>query len=656
MRQQNAHLELLSPARDTAIAREAILHGADAVYIGGPGFGARHNASNSLQDIAELVPFAHRFGAKIFITLNTILHDDELEPAQKLITNLYDAGVDALIVQDMGILQLDIPPIELHASTQCDIRSVEKAKFLSDVGFSQIVLARELNLQQIRAIHEATDATIEFFIHGALCVAYSGQCNISHAQTGRSANRGDCSQACRLPYTLKDDQGRVVAFEKHLLSMKDNDQTANLGALIDAGVRSFKIEGRYKDMSYVKNITAHYRQMLDAIIEERGDLARASAGRTEHFFVPSTDKTFHRGSTDYFVNQRQMNIGAFDSPKFVGLPVGEVLKVNKDTLDVEVSEPLANGDGLNVLIKREVVGFRANTVERIGENRYRVWPNEMPADLHKARPHQVLNRNLDHNWQQALLKTSSERRIAVDIELSGWQEQLVLTLTSEDGVTVTHTLDGEFATANNADKALTQLHDGVAKLGQTLYYARNVDVMLPEALFVPNSQLNQLRRETVDLLDRARLNAYVRGSRKAVASPAPVYPESHLSFLANVYNHKAREFYHRYGVQLIDAAYEAHEEKGDVPVMITKHCLRFAFNLCPKQAKGSIKSWKATPMQLINGDEVLTLKFDCRPCEMHVIGKIKNHILKMPLPGSVVASVSPDDLLKTLPKRKNAPL
>ncbi|WP_347289735.1 U32 family peptidase [Kluyvera georgiana] len=656
MRQQNAHLELLSPARDTAIAREAILHGADAVYIGGPGFGARHNASNSLQDIAELVPFAHRFGAKIFITLNTILHDDELEPAQKLITNLYDAGVDALIVQDMGILQLDIPPIELHASTQCDIRSVEKAKFLSDVGFSQIVLARELNLQQIKAIHEATDATIEFFIHGALCVAYSGQCNISHAQTGRSANRGDCSQACRLPYTLKDDQGRVVAFEKHLLSMKDNDQTANLGALIDAGVRSFKIEGRYKDMSYVKNITAHYRQMLDAIIEERGDLARASAGRTEHFFVPSTDKTFHRGSTDYFVNQRQMNIGAFDSPKFVGLPVGEVLKVNKETLDVEVSEPLANGDGLNVLIKREVVGFRANTVEKIGENRYRVWPNEMPADLHKARPHQVLNRNLDHNWQQALLKTSSERRIAVDIELSGWQEQLVLTLTSEDGVTVTHTLDGEFATANNADKALSQLHDGVAKLGQTLYYARNVDVMLPEALFVPNSQLNQLRRETVDLLDRSRLNAYVRGSRKAVASPAPVYPESHLSFLANVYNHKAREFYHRYGVQLIDAAYEAHEEKGDVPVMITKHCLRFAFNLCPKQAKGSIKSWKATPMQLINGDEVLTLKFDCRPCEMHVIGKIKNHILKMPLPGSVVASVSPDDLLKTLPKRKSSPL
>lgn len=654
MRLQPHHLELLSPARDTAIAREAILHGADAVYIGGPGFGARHNASNSLRDIAELVPFAHRYGAKIFVTLNTILHDNELEPAQKLITDLYQTGVDALIVQDMGILELDIPPIELHASTQCDIRSVEKAKFLGDVGFSQIVLARELNLTQISAIHQVTDATIEFFIHGALCVAYSGQCYISHAQTGRSANRGDCSQACRLPYTLKDDQGRVVAYEKHLLSMKDNDQTANLAALIDAGVRSFKIEGRYKDMSYVKNITAHYRQMLDGIIEARGNLARASAGRTEHFFIPSTEKTFHRGSTDYFVNQRKGDIGAFDSPKFIGLPVGEVLKVARDHLDVDATVPLANGDGLNVMIKREVVGFRANTVEKLTENRYRVWPNEMPAQMQTLRAHHPLNRNLDHHWQQALLKPSSERRIAVDIELGGWQEQLILTLTSEDGVSVTHTLEGLFGEANNAEKALASLHDGLAKLGQTRYYAQNVAITLPGALFVPASQLNQLRRETVELLDEARLASYQRGQRKAVAQPAPVYPETHLSFLANVYNHKARAFYQRYGVMLIDTAYEAHEEKGDVPVMITKHCLRFAFNLCPKQAKGvtGVKGGRATPMQLVHGDEVLTLRFDCKPCEMHVVGKIKNHILKMPLAGSVVASVSPEELVKTLPGRK----
>ncbi|EOZ6412567.1 U32 family peptidase, partial [Cronobacter turicensis] len=500
MRLQSHHLELLSPARDTAIAREAILHGADAVYIGGPGFGARHNASNSLKDIADLVPFAHRFGAKVFITLNTILHDDELEPARKLIGQLYDAGVDALIVQDMGIMELDIPPIELHASTQCDIRSVEKAKFLSDAGFSQIVLARELNLNQIRAIHENTDATIEFFIHGALCVAYSGQCNISHAQTGRSANRGDCSQACRLPYTLKDDQGRVVAYEKHLLSMKDNDQTANLAALIDAGVRSFKIEGRYKDMSYVKNITAHYRQMLDAIIEDRGDLARSSAGNTAHYFVPSTEKTFHRGSTDYFVNARKIDIGAFDTPTFVGLPVGEVLSVGKEHLDVEATEPLANGDGLNVMIKRDVVGFRVNVAEKTGENRYRVFPNEMPAALKTLRPRHKLNRNLDHNWQQALLKTSSERRIGVDIELGGWQEQLILTLTSEDGVSVTHTLDGQFDEANNPEKALTSLKEGLAKLGQTIYFARDVQITLPGALFVPNSQLNAFRREAVEAL------------------------------------------------------------------------------------------------------------------------------------------------------------
>ncbi|TNV19437.1 U32 family peptidase [Buttiauxella sp. B2] len=653
MRLHANHLELLSPARDTSIAREAILHGADAVYIGGPGFGARHNAGNSLQDLAELVPFAHRYGAKIFVTLNTILHDNELEPARRMIHDLYQVGVDALIVQDMGVLEMDLPPIELHASTQCDIRSAEKAKFLSDAGFSQIVLARELNLNQIRSIHENVDATIEFFIHGALCVAYSGQCNISHAQTGRSANRGDCSQACRLPYTLKDDQGRVVAYEKHLLSMKDNDQSANLAALVDAGVRSFKIEGRYKDMSYVKNITAYYRQLLDELMEQRTDLVRASAGVTSHFFIPSPDKTFHRGSTDYFVNERKIDIGAFDSPKYVGLPVGEVLKVGKDFLDVSVTDTLNNGDGLNILIKRDIVGFRANTVEKTGNNQYRVWPNEMPETLKNLRPNHPLNRNLDHNWQQALTKTSSERRIAVDLELGGWQEQLVLTATSEDGVSVSKTLEGQFEVANNPEKAYSNLRDSLAKLGQTMYQARKIDLNLPAALFIPNSLLNQLRRDVIDELTEARLQQYQRGTRKPVSVPPPVYPDDHLTFLANVYNHKARGFYQRYGVKLIDAAYEAHEEKGDVPVMITKHCLRFAFNLCPKQAKGSVKSWKASPMQLVHQDEVLTLKFDCKPCEMHVIGKMKNHILKMPLPGSdVVASISPDELLKTMPKRK----
>ncbi|MBG0846197.1 U32 family peptidase [Pseudomonas chengduensis] len=654
-------LELLSPARDVEIAREAILHGADAVYIGGPSFGARHNACNEVSDIARLVEFARHYHARVFTTINTILHDDELEPARALIHQLYDAGVDALIVQDMGVMELDIPPIELHASTQTDIRTLERAKFLDQAGFSQLVLARELNLQEIRQIADATDAAIEFFIHGALCVAFSGQCNISHAQTGRSANRGDCSQACRLPYTLKDEQGGVIAYEKHLLSMKDNNQSANLRALVEAGVRSFKIEGRYKDVAYVKNITAHYRRELDAILEDRPDLARASSGRTAHFFVPDPDKTFHRGSTDYFVTERKVDIGAFDSPTFTGLPVGHVEKVNKRDLIAVTHEPLSNGDGLNVLVKREVVGFRANIAELKGEfeedgekrYRYRVEPNEMPEGLFRLRPNHPLSRNLDHNWQQALQRTSAERRIGVSWKAVLREDALKLTATSEEGISVDVALPGPFGVANKPEQALDGLRDLLTQLGTTIYHAQSVALDAPQAFFVPNSQLKALRRDAIEALTAARVAAHPRGSRKAETDPAPVYPESHLSFLYNVYNQKARDFYHRHGVQLIDAAYEAHEETGEVPVMITKHCLRFSFNLCPKQAKGvtGVRT-KVAPMQLVHGDEVLTLKFDCKPCEMHVIGKMKGHILDLPQPGSaatqVVGHISPDDLLKTI--------
>src|SRR5690606_16515586 len=309
-------LELLAPARDADIGIEAINHGADAVYIGGPGFGARATADNSVQDIARLVRHAHRYNSRIFVTLNTILRDDELEPARKMAWQVYEAGADALIIQDMGLLEIDLPPIQLHASTQTDIRTPEKARFLQDVGLSQIVLARELGLAQIAAIRAATDparTTLEFFVHGALCVAYSGQCYISHAHTGRSANRGDCNQACRLPYEVLDGQGRILAHEKHVLSMKDNNQTDNMRALVDAGVRSFKIEGRYKDMAYVKNITAHYRKILDEIIEEREfsdmPLARSSSGTTTFTFTPDPNQNFNREFTDYFVNGRKDDIG-----------------------------------------------------------------------------------------------------------------------------------------------------------------------------------------------------------------------------------------------------------------------------------------------------------------------------------------------------------
>ena len=657
------HLELLSPARDAIIAKEAILHGADAVYIGGPSFGARHNASNSLSDIAGLVEFAHLFHAKVFVTINTILHDDELEPAQQLICQLYEAGVDAVIVQDLGVMEMDLPPIELHASTQTDIRTLEKAKFLSQAGFSQLVLARELNLQEIREISQNVDAAIEFFIHGALCVAFSGQCNISHAQTGRSANRGDCSQACRLPYTLKDDEGRVVAYDKHLLSMKDNNQSANLRDLVDAGVRSFKIEGRYKDMTYVKNITAYYRQQLDEILLERPELARSSSGFTEHFFAPDPDKTFHRGSTDYFVTDRKIDIGAFDSPKFIGLPVGEILGIGRNDISVQTTEPLANGDGLNVLYKREVIGFRANTVQQVCEyeqdgqmiRQYRVVPNDMRAELKALRPPYQLNRNMDHNWQQALQKKSSERRVLVDWQVQLDEQQLTLTAISEEGVSVTVQQTEPFTVADDAKQAIAQIKDTLSKLGTTIYHAQKINVQAEQAWFVPNSQLKALRRDAIAALTEARVAAHPKGFRKPVSDPPPVYPESHLTFLANVYNEKARAFYHRFGVQLIDAAYEAHEEAGDVPVMITKHCLRFSFNLCPKQAKGvtGVRT-KVSDMQLIHGDEVLTLKFDCKPCEMHIIGKMKGHILNMPQLGSaefnagIVGHITPEDLLKTI--------
>lgn len=646
-------LELLAPARDTEIAREAILHGADAIYIGGPIFGARHNASNSVQDIAKLVEFAHKYHVRIFATLNTILHDSELEEARKLIHQLYDAGVDALIVQDMGVMEMDIPPIEIHASTQCDIRSVEKAQFLAKSGFSQLVLPRELTVAQIHEFHAKVDATLEYFIHGALCVAFSGQCNISHAETGRSANRGDCSQACRLPYTLTDLNGGVVAFDKHLLSMKDNNQSGNLEALIDAGVRSFKIEGRYKDMAYVKNITAHYRLLLDEIMETRGEFSRASSGTTRHYFRPDPDRNFHRGATDYFATGRKVDIGAFDSPKFIGLPVGHVTQVGDRWFDVESTETLNNADGLNFMNKREVVGVPVNRAEPLG-GVFRIFPKDPIATYPGLKAGLPIHRNRDHAWDMALAKVSAERKIGVWLSLEDWPDELKgnqahqstgglpkglkLTVVDEDGVTATVCQDLSLQVADQAEKALQTAQTQLAKLGGSDYSALGVKLNLSQPWFVPSSVLNALRRDAVAALDQARVAAWVRPTRRQEEQPLAQYPDKSLSFLANVYNQQARQFYARHGVEMIAAAYEAHEEAGEVPVMITKHCLRFSFNLCPKQAKG-VKGVqgqvKAEPMILVNGDQKYTLKFDCKPCEMHVMGKMRTDIFKS-APPSVV--------------------
>jgi putative protease len=635
-------IELLSPAKTAEIGREAILHGADAVYIGGPAFGARHNASNSIEDIASLVEFAHRYRARIFVTLNTILHDAELDAARKQIWQLYEAGVDALIVQDMGLLEMDLPPIQLHASTQCDIRTLEKARFLSQVGFSQLVLARELTIEQIRKIRAEVETPLEYFIHGALCVAFSGQCYISHADNGRSANRGDCSQACRLPYTLSDGQGRVVAYEKHLLSMKDNDQSANLEALIDAGIRSFKIEGRYKDMGYVKNITAHYRLLLDQILERRPELQRAASGRTQVNFTPDVDKNFHRGHTDYFANGRQESIGAFDSPKYVGVELGTVLRIGGDNFDVLTNSPMANGDGLNYMHKRETVGIQANVVQKLGEDedgqRWRVFPNEALTTLPGLKVGASIHRNRDHQWEAALTRKSSERRVRIDLTLSEVEGGLRLAIVDEDGIASATSAAVALQPANQADQALAGLRASLGKLGNTMFEAGDIRLDLAAAPFVPSSVINGLRRDAIASHEAARLAAWQRPERAKPLDPPAIYPETNLSYLANVYNEKARAFYHKHGVQLIDAAYESHEEPGEVSLMITKHCLRFSFNLCPKQAKGvqGVQGQvRAEPMTLVSGDEKYTLKFDCKPCEMHIIGAMKPGILNSPPPSAI---------------------
>ena len=622
------HLELLAPAKNADIGIEAINHGADAIYIGGPAFGARANAENTVADIERLTRHAHRFGARVFVTCNTILHDAEVDSASALIHQLHEAGADALIVQDMGILELDLPPIQLHASTQTDIRHPEKARFLQDVGFSQIVLAREMTLTEIRKVAAATDCALEFFVHGALCVAFSGQCYISHAHTGRSANRGECSQACRLPYTLEDGQGRIVAHDKHLLSMKDNNQSANLRALADAGISSFKIEGRYKDMAYVKNITAHYRQLLDGIMEDAPEYSRTSAGRSTFLFNPVAEKTFNRGATDYFVNGRTADIGAFDSPKFVGEPVGSVIRVDgkqRRFFDTTSAVELHNGDGLTFYDRKgELVGLRVNRAEKIGED-FRIHTAEtLPAELF---PGSGLFRNRDQEFERILEKKSAERRIAVDISLAETPAGFALTLTDESGVAATAELPHAKEPAKDSERALAGLKESVAKLGTTIFSARKVELDISAAWFLPASSLNALRRDAAEKLEAARLATLPRLPRRAAVEPPVPYPETELSYLANVLNDRARAFYQRHGVQLIEAAYEANEMLDDASLMITKHCLRYSFNLCPKEVKGI----KPDPMTLINGKEKLTLRFDCKRCEMHVVGRIRKSVLDMPV-------------------------
>ena len=662
-------IELLAPAKNADIGIEAVNHGADAVYIGGPGFGARASAGNSVADIARLVQHAHRFNSRIFVTLNTILRDDELEGARQMAWDVYNAGADALIVQDMGILELDMPPIQLHASTQTDIRTPEKARFLQDVGFSQIVLARELTIEQIAEIRAATDVNkcaIEFFIHGALCVAYSGQCFISHAHTGRSANRGDCSQACRLPYNVMDDQGRFVAHQKHVLSMKDNDQSANLEALINAGVRSFKIEGRYKEMAYVKNITAHYRKLLDEIIDRRESgsdahlppLHRTSSGRTSFYFDPDPNRNFNRGTTDYFVNGRQEDIGAFDTPKHAGIELGFATQVQDDHLDIETTQELNNGDAITWFdLQGELRGCKVNIAKLVqagkkGQvSKWRVYPNEDMSTLIDLRRGALISRNRDMTWDRLLAKKSSERKMGVWVYLSDTETGFELKIADEEGNEGVASVDVKHQLAKNPDQQIEQLQDKLGRLGDTDYQAHELSIQLSQVWFVPASVVNDLRRQAIEQLEKNRAANYERPARAQASTPLAVYPEDSLTYLANVFNQKAHDFYAKHGVKVIEAAYESHEELGEASLMITKHCVRFSLSLCPKQAKG-VKgvqgTVKAEPLVLINGNEKLTLRFDCKPCEMHVVGKMKKTVLKQQAQEMAMSEV-PMQFFKTKP-------
>jgi len=631
MQKTRRHLELLAPAKNADFGIEAINHGADAVYIGGPAFGARAKAPNTIADIARLVKHAHRYHAEVFVALNTIFHDNELEGARELVHQLYEAEVDALIVQDMGLLEMDLPPIQLHASTQTDIRTVEKAVFLDQVGFSQIVLARELDLKRIKQIADATSCNLEFFIHGALCVAFSGQCFISHAHTGRSANRGECSQECRLPFTLEDQKGRIIGKDKHFLSMKDNDQSANLRALIEAGVSSFKIEGRYKDLPYVKNATAHYRELIDEILNDRPELAKSSSGHATYTFTPQPEKTFNRSATDYFVNGRQADIGAFDTPKFSGEVLGKVTKIGNDYFEVETSIELHNGDGVCFFdVHKELVGLRVNTVE--GK---RLYPNEMPTGLTR---NMTVYRNRDHAFMRLLEKDSAQRKIAVNMNFYETANGFALTITDENGFSATATCEAEKQNAQNLEKAETSLRENLSKLGGTDFSTQGIEVSTTQTWFIPASIINNLRRDAIEQLQQTRDLDYQRPPRREAAQPPAIFPEDTLSYLANVYNKKARQFYEKHGVKMIAAAYEANKELDEVPLMITKHCLRFSHGLCPKEAKGVIGvqgTVTAEPMTLINGNDRYTLKFDCKPCEMHVMGKIRKNILQIPEPQPV---------------------
>lgn len=599
-------IELLAPAKNLECGIAAIDHGADAVYIGAPKFGARAAAVNSLEDIAALVEYAHLYNARIYVTVNTILKDEELQETEKMIWALFRAGVDALIVQDMGITGLNLPPIPLHASTQMDNRTVEKVRFLADAGFRQVVLARELSLREISKIHEACpDVPLEIFVHGALCVSYSGQCYVSQACFGRSANRGECAQFCRLPFSLVDAEGRVIVKDKHLLSLKDLNQSDELEALLDAGASSFKIEGRLKDVSYVKNVTAAYRRKLDAIFARRKEYARASSGSFRYAFNPQLDKSFSRGFTHYYLHGRTKDVFSFDTPKSLGEEMGTMKEARGNYLTVAGLKSFNNGDGVCYIDEQgRLQGFRINRVEG-----NKLYPQEMP----RIKPRTVLYRNFDQEFEKILARKSSERRIAVSVRLTDTPFGFALTLTDEDDNSVTLSLAREKEPARTPQEE--NLKTQLAKFGNTPFEAVRIDIDFAGNWFLPASVLADFRRQAVEKLISARRINY-RRELFVLKPTAHAFPQSTLTYLGNVMNAQAVSFYAGHGVASIAPAFERAPAEKAV-LMFCKHCLRYSMGWCPVHQRE--RSPYREPYYLVSTDgKRFRLEFDCKNCQMKV--------------------------------------
>ena len=606
-------IELLAPARDVECGFEAIRHGADAVYIGGPAFGARAAAGNSVEEIGRLCMFAHTYGARVYVTINTILYDDELNAVEKLIWQLYECGVDALIVQDMALFKLDLPPIALHASTQMDNRTPEKAKFLEQVGFSQIVLARELSLSEIAAVHRAVNVPIEAFVHGALCVSFSGQCYASQYCFNRSANRGKCAQFCRLSFDLINADGEAIVKDKHLLSLRDMNRSSSIEEMLDAGVSSFKIEGRLKDASYVKNITAYYRQKIDEVLERRSDdFERSSYGISHLQFEPRAEKSFNRGFTDYYLHGRNSGVHSFETPKAMGEAVGVAKRIGRRSFSIkytrgeDASLRLNAGDGLCFLTPEgKLQGFRVNKVEGMD-----VYPAVMPT----LYPDTPLYRNLDFDFEKQLSRPTAVRRLALRLQLTEEEQGFALTLKDETHVEVTKhfVCEKQEARSPQHDNIVRQL----SKLGDTPFEASDVVVKTDGERFIPSSLLAEWRRTSVDELMEIKIKSYRRELRAMNRDNAHV-PEQ-LTYLNNVANAEARSFYEDHGAKSIAPAYELAQPDKAV-IMFCRHCLRYAFGLCPKHHHRRFPAeWKEPLSLRLSDGREFALEFDCANCQMKV--------------------------------------